>query len=70
MAAVHGVAKSRERLSDFTLTFHFHALCTNIQFGGHWVLQQNKYFPLTDKLKGQATNPIFSKDRSSFRPFT
>ena len=26
MAAVHGVAKSRTRLSDFTLTFHFHAL--------------------------------------------
>ena len=25
-AAVHGVAKSRGRLSDFTLTFHFHAL--------------------------------------------
>ena len=25
-AAVHGVAKSRIRLSDFTLTFHFHAL--------------------------------------------
>ena len=25
-APVHGVAKSRERLSDFTLTFHFHAL--------------------------------------------
>ena len=25
-AAVHGVAKSRTRLSDFTLTFHFHAL--------------------------------------------
>ena len=25
-AAVHGVAKSRERLSDFTFTFHFHAL--------------------------------------------
>ena len=24
-AAVHGVAKSRTRLSDFTLTFHFHA---------------------------------------------
>ena len=24
--AVHGVAKSRTRLSDFTLTFHFHAL--------------------------------------------
>ena len=25
-AAVHGVARSRTRLSDFTLTFHFHAL--------------------------------------------
>ena len=23
---VHGVAKSRARLSDFTFTFHFHAL--------------------------------------------
>ena len=25
-AAVHGVAKSRTRLSDFTFAFHFHAL--------------------------------------------
>ena len=25
-AEVHGVAKSRPRLSDFTFTFHFHAL--------------------------------------------
>ena len=25
-AAVHGVAKSRTRMSDFTFTFHFHAL--------------------------------------------
>ena len=25
-AVVHGVAKSRARLSDFTFTFHFHAL--------------------------------------------
>ena len=25
-AAVHGVARSRTRLSDFTFTFHFHAL--------------------------------------------
>ena len=24
--AVHGVAKSQTRLSDFTFTFHFHAL--------------------------------------------
>ena len=26
VAAVHGVAKSRTRLSNFTFTFHFHAL--------------------------------------------
>ena len=26
MLQVHGVAKSRTQLSDFTLTFHFHAL--------------------------------------------
>ena len=25
-AAVHGVSKSRTRLSDFTFTYHFHAL--------------------------------------------
>ena len=25
-APVHGVARSRTRLSDFTFTFHFHAL--------------------------------------------
>ena len=25
-AAIHGAAKSRTRLSDFTFTFHFHAL--------------------------------------------
>ena len=25
-AAVHGVGRSRTRLSDFTFTFHFHAL--------------------------------------------
>ena len=25
-AAIHGVAKSWTRLSDFTFTFHFHAL--------------------------------------------
>ena len=25
-AVVHGIAKSRTQLSDFTFTFHFHAL--------------------------------------------
>ena len=35
-AAVHGVAKSRTRLSDFPFTFHFHALekemATHLQY--------------------------------------
>ena len=26
VAAIHGVTKSQTRLSDFTFTFHFHAL--------------------------------------------
>ena len=30
-AAVHGIAKSRTRLSDFTFTFHFHALEKEMQ---------------------------------------
>ena len=42
--AVHGVAKSRTRLNDFTFTFHFHALenplqCScleNPRDGGAW----------------------------------
>ena len=29
-AAVHGVAKSQKRQSDFTFTFHFHALETEM----------------------------------------
>ena len=29
-ATVHGVAKGRTRLSDFTFTFHFHALETEM----------------------------------------
>ena len=29
-APIHGVAKSRTRLSDFTFTFHFHALVDGI----------------------------------------
>ena len=31
-AAVHGVTRSRTRLSDFTFTFHFHALEKEIVF--------------------------------------
>ena len=30
-AAVHGVAQSQTRLSDFTFTFHFHALEKEMQ---------------------------------------
>ena len=29
-AAVHGVAESQTRLSDFTFTFHFHALVSHV----------------------------------------
>ena len=45
MAAVHEVAKSRTRLSDFTFTFHFHELeeeilqgscLENARDGGAW----------------------------------
>ena len=50
LAAVHGVAKSRERLSDFTFTFHFSLSCIgegngnplqcscleNLRDGGAW----------------------------------
>ena len=36
-AAVHGVAKSRTKLSDFTFTFHFDALeKENPRDGGAW----------------------------------
>ena len=30
-AAVHGIAKSQTRLSNFTFTFHFHALEKEMQ---------------------------------------
>ena len=45
-AVVHGVAEGRTRLSDFTFTFHFHALqkematyssvLENLRDGGAW----------------------------------
>ena len=34
-AAVHGVAKSRTQLSNFTFTFHFHALEKEDVRAGH-----------------------------------
>ena len=36
VAAVHGVEKSRTRLSNFTLTFHFHALEEEMVRDTHW----------------------------------
>ena len=30
-AAVHGVSKSRTRLSDFTFTFHFHTVVKEME---------------------------------------
>ena len=38
-AAVHGVAKSRTRLSDFTFTFHFHFSLSRIGGGNGNPLQ-------------------------------
>ena len=35
-AAVHGVAKSQIQLSDFTFTFHFHALEKEMDRGAWW----------------------------------
>ena len=37
-AAVHGVAKSRIRLSDFTFTFHFHFSLSLFTFHFHFSL--------------------------------
>ena len=44
-AAVHGVAKSRTRLSDFTFTFHLHALEKEMLAGAEVSIRG-----LTDKL--------------------
>ena len=33
-AAVHGVTEGQTRLSDFTFTFHFHALEKTLMLGG------------------------------------
>ena len=52
-AAVHGVARNRTRLSDFTLTFHFHALemCRQIQQEEEEKQRlQNEVRQLTEKL--------------------
>ena len=38
-AAVHGVAEGRTRLSDFTITFHFHASLSRIGEGNGNPLQ-------------------------------
>ena len=38
-AAVHGVAKSRTRLSDFTFTLHFHSSLSRIGEGNGNALQ-------------------------------
>ena len=40
-AAVHGVAKSRTRLSDFTFTFHFHALEKEMATHFHYSCLEN-----------------------------
>jgi len=62
-AAVHGVAKSRTRLSDFTFTFHLHALEKEM----HEELQGNyRCKEITEKWeKAMATpTPVFLSGES------
>ena len=49
-AAVHGVAKSRTRLSDFTFTFHFHCSLSLFTFM-HW---RRKWQPTPVFLPGES----------------
>ena len=48
-AAVHGVAKSRTQLSDFTFTFHFHALEKEMATHSSILVQR---IPWTEESKG------------------
>ena len=48
-AAVHGVARSRTRLSDFTFTFHFHALEKGMSIYSSMLAWR---IPWTEKLGG------------------
>ena len=63
-AAVHGVVKSWTRLSDFTFTFHFHALeeemATHSSFlpgesQGRWSLVDCRPWGLTESDTTEAT---------------
>ena len=56
-AAVHGVARSRTRLSDFTFTFHFHALVKEMEKWslGLWEIFQEQ--PLCDPIDGSLPGP-------------
>ena len=40
-ASVHGVARSQTRLSDFTFTFHFHALFPSFIFSVSYICHRN-----------------------------
>ena len=63
-AVVHGVAKSRTRLSDFTFTFHFHALEKEMatppvflpgESQGRWSLMGCHLWGLTESEMTEAT---------------
>ena len=73
-AAVHGVSKSRTRLSVFTFTFHFHALekemaahssvlCLgNLRDGGAWwaaVYGVSQSRTQLKRLSSSSSRPIF-----------
>ena len=53
-ATVHGVAKSPARLSDFTFTFHFHALEKEMATHSSVLAWRRKWQPTPVFLPGEA----------------
>ena len=65
-AAVHGVAKSRTRLSDFTFTFCFHALEKEMathssRDGGAWWAAVYGVAPSRTRLKRLSSSSSFKR---------
>ena len=64
-AAVHGVAKSRTRLSDVTFTFHFHALEKEIMWNEKaFCLERKKNESSERKMRKHASQEWWLRSRS------
>ena len=77
-AAVHGVAKSRTRLSDFTFTFHVHALekemathssvlAWRIPGTGCWELISTKWLVSVTDFQFPSPDPVSERWRRTYR---